>query len=1121
MECPKCQSEIVEGAKFCRRCGQSLQASPKCPQCRRATKPDSLFCEECGIRLTPFEVAPAVPPSPTVQPIASQPTSFASGRYQVKRFLGEGGKKKVYLAQDTLLDREVAFALIKTENLDAAARTRITREAQAMGRLGSHPHIVTVFDLGEEAGNQPYMVTELMRGGDVEGLLKKAPDHKLSVDQAIEIATGIARGLEFAHSKGIVHRDVKPGNVWLTQDGIAKIGDFGLALATDRSRLTHSGMMVGTTLYMPPKQAMGGNMGPPADLYSLGATLYEMVTGRPPFAGENAVSIIGQHINTPPVSPTYYRPDLPQRLGTLILQLLEKDPKKRPNSATEVMQSLTKATQSASTETTTPEPVSGPSPLYRRVFVGREGELKQLQNAFDGAISGKGALIMVLGEPGIGKTALCEQVATYATLRGGQILVGHCYEEGSLSLPYLAFVEAMRTYVLAREPEVLQKEMGTGAADVSRIVSEVRERVRVEPPPPSNPEEDRYRLLQAIATFLRNAATVQPLLIVLEDLHDADKGTLEMLTHLSRHLEGARILLLGTYRDVAVDRSHPLSATLGELLRMPHFGRITLRGLTADEVGRMVNAITSREIPWGIAEAVHRQTEGNPLFVQEVVRYLVEEGLLARQGDKKQSQTPAVMRIPEGLRDVVGKRLTRLSPECNRILQVAAVIGRDFQLRTLQRVSGAEEDVLYTALEEATGAAVIEERTGVGGAIQYRFAHAFFRQMLYDEMIAPRRIRLHQQVARALEQQYTSRKEEHAAELAEHYSYSSSKADLRKAVSYGELAARRAEAVYAYGEAARLYQQALQVQEVLDPEDKAKRCDLLLNMGNTLRMAGEPRHVVDIEAPATLALADEMDDGSRAARCAYLAALSLIAWGSAPAITSQEYQRWLQVLDRNALPGSVERIYTDGQLGFAAYQRGGVREAEGLSHRALEGARKLGDRDAWRFAATARMDNVKALQRMEENLRLAEELAGQYSSEDLSGHSWGGIYPFISRFWLGNAFLAHGQRDRAEQIYDQIRQFADTSGLLQARLLAGAVASMKALLDGCLDQAVDNANSIRNTAEEAGASSIGREFAAYAGPRAQLHLGHYAGLASQLLIFTFCAAGWRCATHMMVEKKKY
>ena len=148
----------------------------------------------------------------------------------------------------------MAFALIKTQGLDDVSRTRITREAQAMGRLGSHPHIVTVFDLGEHEG-QPFLVTELMGGGDVEEVIEDAPEHRLALEQAINIARETCRGLEFAHSRGIVHRDLKPGNVWLTGEGVAKIGDFGLAVAIDRSRLTTEGMMVGTVSYMPPEQA--------------------------------------------------------------------------------------------------------------------------------------------------------------------------------------------------------------------------------------------------------------------------------------------------------------------------------------------------------------------------------------------------------------------------------------------------------------------------------------------------------------------------------------------------------------------------------------------------------------------------------------------------------------------------------------------------------------------------------------------------------------------------------------------------------------------------------------------------------------------------------------------------
>jgi hypothetical protein len=277
---------------------------------------------------------------------------------------------------------------------------------------------------------------------------------------------------------------------------------------------------------MPPEQAMGGEVTAKADLYSLGAMLYEMVTGRPPFVGDDSIAIIGQHINTAPVSPSWHRADLPPALETLIMQLLEKDPQKRPESAALVLQALESIDSSKAKPLPVKErPTIPENPLYRRVFVGREAELKQLQSAFDGAISGQGALMMVLGEPGIGKTALCEQLATYVTLRGGRTLVGHCYEEGSLSLPYLAFVEALRSYVFSRDIKDLRNELGTGATDVARIVSEIRERLKIKLRPQKDPEEDRYRLMQAVTGFLTNAACVQPMLVVLEDLHDADKGT--------------------------------------------------------------------------------------------------------------------------------------------------------------------------------------------------------------------------------------------------------------------------------------------------------------------------------------------------------------------------------------------------------------------------------------------------------------------------------------------------------------------------------------------------------------------------------------------------------------------
>jgi serine/threonine protein kinase/tetratricopeptide (TPR) repeat protein len=1073
MKCPQCQTELPDNAKFCMACGRTLHAEVICSQCKHANPPAARFCLQCGHSLAEPLTA-AAPPS-------LEPTSFANGRYQVKKFLGEGGKKKVYLVHDTSLDRDVAFALIKTEKLDDATRARVNREARAMGRLGDHPNIVAIYDIGEHDG-QPYIVIPVMPGGDVEGLIEQAPEHRLPIEQAVAIAKAICRGLEFAHSKGVIHRDIKPGNIWLGADGTAKIGDFGLALAVDLSRLTQAGMMVGTVTYMPPEQAMGGKVTAKVDLYSLGAMLYEMVTGRPPFVGDDSIAIIGQHINTPPVSPTWHRADMPPVLETLILQLLEKDPEKRPESAAIVLQAL-EAIEAGKIEKEPSKEAPTENPLYRRVFVGREPELKELQSAFDGAISGQGALMMVTGEPGIGKTSLCEQLSTYVTLRGGRTLVGHCYEAGSLSLPYLAFVEALRSYVLSRDPKDLKEELGSGAADVARIVSEIRERLKIKLRTQKDAEEERYRLLQGVSEFLSNAASVQPMLIVLEDLHDADKGTLEMLTHVSRNLAGARLLIVGTYRDVEVDRSHPLSAALAELRRVSTYGRVQLRGLNADEVRRMMETICGHAVPWSLAEAVHRQTEGNPLFVQEVVRYLAEDGLIARKEGqwRPTKDTPLEMSIPEGLRDVIGKRLSLLTPECNQLLSVASVIGREFALETLKAVAGIDEDIFVSALKEAVRLSVLEERSQ-RSLVRYRFTHAFFRQTLHDEIIAPQRLKLHRQVAHALETLYAKRPKEHAAELAEHFSHSTDTTDLMKAVEYGEIAAQRATNVYAYGEGVRLLEQAIKVQEVLDPEDKAKKCDLLLALGDALILAGEQKRVIEIEAPQALALAEAIADNTRASRACLRAMGALAVYGS-QLMVSPEAAEWAARADSYAEPETIERAWADAILGFIKVS--GVSSSPGgcaLLNGALDLARRLGDPEAYWWIASSWLSFLSAPQHCDERLRLAEELAGQ---------SRAGVGVLILSFALWNivdVFLEFGMRRRAEDIMAEMKTLAERSGQPNMLVLSMLNDATMAIWDGHLEEAVTIRRRAVARAEELNIFEFAAIWASFV-IRARVHLG--------------------------------
>jgi hypothetical protein len=760
--------------------------------------PALLRAAEANLGSTPTpSAAPPEAPIAAHPPSVEQPVSFAGGRYEVRRFLGEGGKKRVFLAHDTSLDRDVAFALIKTEGLDATGRERITREAQAMGRLGTHPHVVTIFEIGDEGGS-PYVVNELLAGGDVEGELEAA-EGALPLARTLEIATGVCRGLAFAHERGIVHRDLKPGNVWLTEDGVAKIGDFGLAVSLDRSRLTQHGMMVGTVAYMPPEQALGGEVTPQADLYSLGAMLYELVTGRPPFQADDPTAIISQHINTPPVAPSWHSEYCPPDLEALILHLLAKVPADRPASALEVLAALEGVDPEARSASHSDSAANPLDRLARGVFVGRERELERLRGAFDDAFAGRGSVVMLVGEPGIGKTRAVEEVETYARMRHAKVLWGRAHESSGAP-PYWPWVLVARAYRDQTPDEVRRAQYEPYAVELQRIFPPLRDLFPGLPEPPADSEEGQFQLFDAFSAFVRSVSVETPLVIVLDDLHWADRATMQLLAYLTRELGRARVLVLGTYRDTDLDRRHPLAQTLAELNREDLFTRVALRGLSLAAVGEYIRGAANVEPAHALVARIHEETEGNPFFLSEVVNLMAEEGTL--------TAPLAEVRIPEGVREALGRRLDRLSEDSNALLTTLAVAGREFEHRLVRALSGHDDEMTLRLVEEALSARVLEE-TGVPG--QYRFTHALMQETLLDELSAARQVLLHGQIAGALEELYGLEERDQLAAIAEHYRESAvlNPAHAEQAIRATALAAEQSEAANAWEEATALFQATL------------------------------------------------------------------------------------------------------------------------------------------------------------------------------------------------------------------------------------------------------------------------------------------------------------------------
>ena len=983
--CTNCEAELRQGARFCDRCGRPV-----------AAEPDRLATSDPGL-----------------------PASFAAGRYRVQRLLGEGGRKLVYLAHDQSLDRNVAIALIKVNGIDEEGLARFRSEAQAMGRLGDHPRVVAVYDIGEENG-QPFIVSQYMAGGSVADLLAGADDHRLPVDRAITIASDICQALEHAHGRGLVHRDLKPGNVWLSTDGRAKLGDFGLAMATGSSRITQEGMIVGTVAYLAPEQAIGrGKPDARSDLYALGAMLYETVTGRPPFVGDEAVAVISQHLNTPPLAPSWHNPAVPRALEALILRLLSKKPGDRPQSAAAVRETL--ASIAARTPTTSDQRPVEANPLDRLaggVFVGREREVEQLRSGLEEALAGRGRLILLVGEPGIGKTSTADELATYAQIRGAQVLAGRCYE-GEGAPAYWPWVQVIRAYIHERDPQTLVTDMGPGAADIAQVVSDVRERLPGLPTLPAlDPEQGRFRLFDSVTTFLKNAANRQPIVVILDDLHWADRPSLLLLQFLAREMQEAHVLVVGAYRDVELGRHHPLAQTLGELARLPVTQRVSLHGLSETDIAHYIQMTAGVDPPLPLVLAVHAETEGNPFFFIEVVRLLTAEGRLESPG----SGGAWRVEIPQSVREVIGRRLDHLSEDCNVLLTVASVIGREFALSLLRPATDLPPDRLLGALEEAVAARVVNEVPGSIG--RYSFSHTLIRETLYGDLATVRRARLHQRVGDALEAINRAHPEPHLAELAHHFYEAAHAGDVDKAIRWCTRAGQRAMSQLAYEEAAGHYEHALQALELLESPDDGQRAQLVLTMGDAWFRAGEPIKARD-SFRAAIEIARAIGDSTVLAR-------AVLGLGPAAGTgtfgfnfnVDPEFVALLgEVLDTLPQEDSALRARALGAMAVVLYWTAPRDEREQYSRLAVEMAQRIGDRVTLADTLFSRRYALWDPEDIEERLAASErvrELAEAAGNAErlLEAHMWRAV----DLLELGHAAGADEEIEQHVRLAGELRQ---------------------------------------------------------------------------------------------------
>lgn len=474
------------------------------------------------------------------------------------------------------------------------------------------------------------------------------------------------------------------------------------------------------------------------------------------------------------------------------------------------------------------------SSLPEQVFVGREAELALLRGKLASALKGHGGLVLIGGEPGVGKTTLAKQLVVEAGQRGALAVFGRCYEsEGTV--PYSPFVEMLEQALSLMPPGIVREDLGEDAPEVARLLPELRRRFPdIGEPLDLPPEQQRHYFFNAVASFIARGAARFPLLLVMDDVHWADEPTLLLIEHMAALLPEIRVLGVGTYRDVELDVARPLAATMERLLRNRIMDRISVKRFDRTTVATMLQALAGKPAPEAVVGAVFEETEGNPFFVEEVFRHLVEEGKLLDGGEFREDITIDELDVPESVRLVVGRRLERLGAEAQRVLAAGAVVGKAFPFRLLREVAGVESGRLVDIVDEAEVARVVvpEQRNG---EVHYSFAHELIRQTLLSSVSMLRRQHLHLAVADAIERTDKRAREQRPSEIATHLLQAGAAADSARTLEYLELAVQRAVESAAFEEAIRAIDDALSVTE---SDDKLRTARLLEQQGWANRALG-------------------------------------------------------------------------------------------------------------------------------------------------------------------------------------------------------------------------------------------------------------------------------------------